>query len=871
METIKESLSLGLHEYVSYKLRRIRDPESIRKILLWEELVFQRCEENLKKHVEGNPNTFKETSQAGSAVKQLKQCFTICPVDKTTHNLSLVCKAYYQYIVSKEMSSKAYVVVEDESLEQILDRHQVWCHKMGHEDNFSRTLPYLYALPKLHKTPVKWRFIAGTTKEILPKGKLKINPIDIGEIYHRKPHVARNSLTEASTFLSEQLQEVMKILQLKDSINFKKTNIRRCWFTRSAEDVFQEVKHQQDYLKTKRPRTFDFTTMYTCLPQKRIIENLQAAIKEAKDFAQSYNSNENKGRLIGLNLASTNRLMEHVKFIVSNTYFNSGDGLLRHREIGLPMGTNSAPELANLTLYVDEAKHIDTLIEEEKIEEAIQNASNFRLIDDVLCWDIEPPSPLQYGLDWKETTEEDGSVTYLGAKIQVKNGFLTLSVFDKALEWPFDIIRYPHAVSNVPYHQPAGVIQGQLHRFRSICNSISAFKQATTQLVLRMLFRGHKPSIIMKGWNGHLAKFNNDRITNYTRLRHWFRRMLEWAIHHPIQAKKVWIPKKSANHTNDPLQDDNIPLASQLSEAMQNKLDSLDTVVCNVEPEHTPFEKDLIRFRNDHRLSPEILLSIDKLLNALTRRDTRVSSQVEGGYICPKCDQRYASEKKTQTSAHFEICQRAKEVKAAISDLSQNDMPYRGDGHLIGSTNSEGFIHQSNPSPAFVNPFMEINPKLNKKVIEILNALQNEEEGSFFHLVGQLFQLCPPSNDVFYRIRNKEDSGGYTFTFQMFHILLAGVSFHPSNESTSVFRRNSSSHKWLTDEHINLIRELIHHDQVIPWMNIPHKFSPTSYCLQTYFYPKLCGDDKDKQQALMWLREALFIRNLFSDDEFRAE
>jgi hypothetical protein len=77
-------------------------------------------------------------------------------------------------------------------------------------------------------------------------------------------------------------------------------------------------------------------------------------------------------------------------------------------------------------------------------------------------------------------------------------------LFDKAAEWQFPFIRYPHFDSNVPYHQPSGVFQGQLCRFRVICNSIKAFKDAVTQLVLRLLSRGHKPSLLVKGWNKHL-------------------------------------------------------------------------------------------------------------------------------------------------------------------------------------------------------------------------------------------------------------------------------------------------------------------------------------------------------------------------------
>ena len=109
------------------------------------------------------------------------------------------------------------------------------------------------------------------------------------------------------------------------------------------------------------------------------------------------------------------------------------------------------------------------------------------------------------------------------------DGRIDISVFDKAAEWPFLVLRYPHSASNVPCHQPAGVFQGQLVRYRIICNSIKNFKYATQQMVIKLLKRDHSPVTIMKGWNKHLSTFCNDRITNYSNLRNWFRRMLRWA------------------------------------------------------------------------------------------------------------------------------------------------------------------------------------------------------------------------------------------------------------------------------------------------------------------------------------------------------
>ena len=53
---------------------------------------------------------------------------------------------------------------------------------------------------------------------------------------------------------------------------------------------------------------------------------------------------------------------EHVHFIVENTYLMNGKSCIRKDEIGLPMGTNAAPELTNLCLFTDKYNYIDSLV-----------------------------------------------------------------------------------------------------------------------------------------------------------------------------------------------------------------------------------------------------------------------------------------------------------------------------------------------------------------------------------------------------------------------------------------------------------------------------------------------------------------------------
>ena len=80
------------------------------------------------------------------------------------------------------------------------------------------------------------------------------------------------------------------------------------------------------------------------------------------------------------------------------------------------MGTNAAPEIANLTLYADEAEFIDDLIRRGERLTAMSYSRTRRFIDDLLTWDNDPPPEELYGMSYKRQTEPV-NVPFLGAKI----------------------------------------------------------------------------------------------------------------------------------------------------------------------------------------------------------------------------------------------------------------------------------------------------------------------------------------------------------------------------------------------------------------------------------------------------------------------
>jgi hypothetical protein len=148
--------------------------------------------------------------------------------------------------------------------------------------------------------------------------------------------------------------------------------------------------------------------------------------------------------------------------------------------IGIPMGTNCAPALANLYLYSYESAFIDRLAA-DSVRTAREFHLTFRLIDDVLSVDnvhmarysalsAEDGGIYPQALRLNNTSVSPREVQFLGMRLRsARNASLHLSVFDKRSEFPFVVRRYPHMKSLLPAYIPYGVFTGQLHRFYRIC------------------------------------------------------------------------------------------------------------------------------------------------------------------------------------------------------------------------------------------------------------------------------------------------------------------------------------------------------------------------------------------------------------------
>ena len=181
-------------------------------------------------------------------------------------------------------------------------------------------------------------------------------------------------------------------------------------------------------------QTFDFSTLYTNLAHKDIKDALKFSIKLAfRNSRSKFISVYEKGfgwvnSFRDCTLAfDEDKLIRCVDFLLDNCYFKVEDVLYRQL-IGVPIGINPGPYMANLTLWYFENQFIDS---NYKCKYNIVKKLNytFRLIDDITTLNSDGCLDQEYfksiypdSLTLNKENELDNAANVLDLDISIKEG-----------------------------------------------------------------------------------------------------------------------------------------------------------------------------------------------------------------------------------------------------------------------------------------------------------------------------------------------------------------------------------------------------------------------------------------------------------------
>ena len=224
-----------------------------------------------------------------------------------------------------------------------------------------KKLPYLYWTPKLHKSPVKHRFIAGFSK---------------------------CATKELSSLLTKILTVIKTGLEKYCSIKTSHTGVNNMWILKNSTNLLSSLDHLGVHRATSIQTFFDFSTLYTSIPHDLLKSRMNSIINNAfkhKNGATRYThikvcrnkSYFTSDPLNGDNKYTASDICKMIEFLVDNIYVTFGGHLFRQM-VGIPMGTNCAPILADLFLYSYENEFLDKLI--KKAKESLLESSVYHTI-----------------------------------------------------------------------------------------------------------------------------------------------------------------------------------------------------------------------------------------------------------------------------------------------------------------------------------------------------------------------------------------------------------------------------------------------------------------------------------------------------------
>lgn len=409
-------------------------------------------------------------------LERLHKDLVITPIDKANNNIGFVCKYYYHQVLNQEIINSGNFVEEFQQSEDDIVNKVIQClSNQGIKvDNGSHKLPFMYFTPKMHKNPPGHRFITVSTDTV-------------------------------TSFPSKLVSKGLKLM-LKTQKNFStylnKYKVYNDYFiTDNHNDVIKFMDSSNITRGRKSVQSYDFKTLYTQIPHAQLKENVRTFVHRVFQYKKkrliniteksAYFSNKLSSKCLSFRALE---FLNMVEFLIDNSYIVYQQKVSR-QIIGIPMGTNCAPELANIYLHVYEYNYIHSLVNNDMLNRAAKLSNMFRFQDDLIVFedngvfgtiinDIYPPV-----MELENTNLSANKVNYLDMTISVFRGKYSYKSFDKRNDFGFEIINYPDIKGNIPRVPAYGIFVSQLVRFCTINKNVHHFKKDLVILVRKLCLK----------------------------------------------------------------------------------------------------------------------------------------------------------------------------------------------------------------------------------------------------------------------------------------------------------------------------------------------------------------------------------------------
>ena len=179
-------------------------------------------------------------------------------------------------------------------------------------------------------------------------------------------------------------------------------------------------------------------------------------------------------------------------FLLNNIYVKFR-GVIYRQIIGIPMGCDCAPQVADLFLYWYEHNYISRGVESgNPVVYTLKFASRYiddlntpnisQDIVDIICNDIYPDD-----LDIVATNTSNKSTTFLDLDIVIDNGKFCTKLYDKRRDFNFKTVSLPNLRSNIPKQPSYGIFKGEVYRICKSSSNTSVFINDVKSLINKLV------------------------------------------------------------------------------------------------------------------------------------------------------------------------------------------------------------------------------------------------------------------------------------------------------------------------------------------------------------------------------------------------
>ena len=344
------------------------------------ELVADRISD-LKGHFKSPKCKVLDQPDVKDTLQKLHANYVSVPADESANNVIIVCKKYCIDTLVKELginnvniNSPTYIPIDD-SFETIVKSHSQFITSVGLETSEEdQNLPYLYWTPKLHKSPYKHRFIAGSSK---------------------------CTTKDLSCLLTKVLSTIMDGLVMYCNTKTSRNGVNM-WILTNSTSLLSSLD-QLDVRTATSVQTFDFSTLYSSIPHDLLKSRISNLVHNAFSVHNAFRKKDGSVRYTYIKVTRAKGYFTHdindggdgmytadnicrmIEYLIDHIFVQFGGRLFR-QVIGIPMGTNCAPLLADLFLYSYENGFLDNMIRNGLRRLARSFNLCYRYIDDLIVF-----------------------------------------------------------------------------------------------------------------------------------------------------------------------------------------------------------------------------------------------------------------------------------------------------------------------------------------------------------------------------------------------------------------------------------------------------------------------------------------------------